>query len=101
MDDLILKQLFELATAFDIYNLVTLTNLQNYKEGLEFIKRHKSSDVIIEAQEIVRNNFSAIDSSGWVRVLENTTFYPDTRIIRKREKIQTAHAKLIKWFCPE
>ncbi|MBN2589858.1 MAG: hypothetical protein JXA96_08340 [Sedimentisphaerales bacterium] len=87
------------AHAFDIYNLITLTSYQDYKEGLEFIERHKSSEIINEAQELVRKNFSTIDSSGWIRVLENTTtFYPDINMIQKRDKIENAQARLTKWF---
>jgi hypothetical protein len=86
------------AHAYDIFNLITLTNLQDYKDGLEFITRHKKSDIINEAREIVRNNFSTIDSSGWIRVLENTSFYPDTKLNQRREKIENAKSKLTKWF---
>jgi len=86
------------AHAFDIYNLVTLTNLQDYREGMEFIKCHNSSDIIIEVKNIAENYFSTTNSSGWVRVLENTAFYPDINMNQKGEKIQIAQAKLTKWF---
>ena len=86
------------AHTFDIFNLITLTKRSDYKEGLEFIERHQDSDIIIEAREIIRDNFFEIESSGWLRVLENTSFYSNLSTTEKREKIQAAKTRLIRWF---
>lgn len=86
------------AHAFDIYTIITLTSLQDYKECKHFISRHKDSEIIHKAISIVESKFSSEDNPGWIRVLENTTFYPDLNIRQKREKIRSAKARLTRWF---
>lgn len=86
------------AHAFDIYIIVTLANLQDYKEGIQFLNRHSDSQIIHKAKSIVENKFSFKNSPGWIRVLENSIFYPNLSINKKREKIRTTQARLIRWF---
>ena len=84
--------------AFDIYIIITSTNMYDFKEGKKFISRHRDSEIINEAINIVENKFSSENNQGWTRVLENTIFFPDLRINQKREKIRPAQARLIRWF---
>jgi len=86
------------AHAFDIYTIITSTNLQDYKEGRQFLSRHSDSKIIHKTISIVESKFSSDNGPGWTRVLENTIFYPDLSIRQKREKIRIAQTRLTRWF---
>jgi hypothetical protein len=86
------------AHAYDIYVIVTAANLQDYKEGIKLLSRHSDSKIIYQLKSIVENQFNTIDSSGWLRVLENTIFFPNLGINQKRDKIRQAQDRLKKWF---
>ena len=86
------------AHAFDIYTIITSTTRQDYKECKQFISRHKDSQIVHKAISIVESKFSSDDNPGWIRVLENTTFYPDLSIHQKRQKIRSAQTRLTRWF---
>ena len=86
------------AHAFDIYIIITLAKLQDYKEGVQFLKRHQDSKIIHQAKNIIENQFDTIERSGWLRVLENTSFYPNLDIKQKRNKLHNAKDRLKKWF---
>jgi len=84
--------------AFDIYMVVTFANLNDYREGQKFLFRHRDSEIIMKAKNIVRNHFSSVDEAGWHRVLETASFYPSFNIQQKYEKIDEARRRLVRWF---
>ena len=86
------------AHAFDIYIAAMLTNRSDYLEAQEFLPRHKGSDIILKTQSIVANKFSSVHRSGWQRVLETSSFYPKMNVQQKRERLDEARRRLMRWF---
>lgn len=86
------------AHALDIYITIMLTNRADYLEGQKFLSRHKESDIIQKARSIVDNKFSSVDKHGWQLVLEASSFFPDKNILHKKDKLEEARSRLIRWF---
>jgi len=86
------------AHAWDIYTIITLSGRRDYLEGQEFLSRHKSSDIVQKVERIVKNHFSAIRNEGWLRALETSAFYPDLNIQQKRDMLDEARRRLVRWF---
>jgi hypothetical protein len=86
------------AHAWDIYVIIMLTNRNDYLEGQRFLKLHTDSDIIQTARQIVSENFSTIDQSGWQRVLQSSDFYPNLNRQQKEDKLESAKQRLMKWF---
>jgi len=86
------------AHALDIYIAIMLTNKTDYDEGQKFLSRHRDSEIIQKAQSIVHSKFSSIDKSGWRYVLEASSFYPEINVRQKRERLDNAKRRLVRWF---
>jgi hypothetical protein len=86
------------AHAWDIYITIMLTDTNDYAQAQKFLERHKDSDVMQTAQSIVRNKFSVIDQLGWRAVLQASDFYPDLNRRQKEAELETAKARLLRWF---
>jgi hypothetical protein len=86
------------AHAFDIYITVMLANLEDYKEGQRFLARHKDWPIIQKVTSIVNDKFHSVDQPGWQRVLETTSFYPDLKVRGKRDELEKAKDRLLRWF---
>lgn len=86
------------AHALDIYIAIMLTNRNDYEEGREFLSRHKGSEIIQKARSIVDNKFSSVEKSGWRLVLEASGFYPEINVRQKRDRLESAKNRLLKWF---
>lgn len=87
------------AHAWDIYVIVKLAaSRDDYLEGQDFLSRHKHSKIIQTAQSIVGSKFSAIEYSGWHRVLESSNFYPDLNRREKEAELDEARRRLLRWF---
>lgn len=84
--------------AFDIYIIMAMANLNDYKEGQKFLSRHNDSRIIQRAQSIVNNKFSSVEQPGWVYVLEAAIFCPDQNIQQKRSRLDAAKRRLVRWF---
>ena len=86
------------AHAYDIYITVMLANRDDYLEGQKFLNRHKDWPIIKKVTSIVREKFGSVDQPGWRRVLETSFFYPDMRIAQKRDELEKAKDRLLRWF---
>lgn len=86
------------AHARDIYTIITLSDREDYLEGQRFLSRHKNSDIVQKVELIVTDNFSSVEKDGWLRVLETTAFYPDLNIQQKRNMLDKAKRRLLRWF---
>ncbi len=86
------------AHAWDIYITIMLTNRGDYLEGRDFLLRHKDSKILQTAQSIIAGQFSAIEQSGWRRVLEASGFYPDYNRRQKQGMLDKARRRLVRWF---
>jgi hypothetical protein len=86
------------AHAFDIYITVMLAGTDDYKEGQRFLDRHKDWPIIQKVTSIVNDKFNSVDQPGWQRVLETSFFYPDMRIAQKRDELEKAKDRLLRWF---
>jgi len=86
------------AHAYDIYLIVTLAQLSDYREGRNFLHRHAGSDIIRKARQIVAAKFSALEQSGWRHVLAAAAFYPGGPMVEKREEVDMARRLLLRWF---
>ena len=86
------------AHAFDIYITVMLADTDDYKEGQIFLARHNDWPVIKRITSIVNNKFNSIDQPGWQRVLEATSFYPNLSAQQKRDELEKAKDRLLRWF---
>lgn len=84
--------------AFDIYITIMLTNRNDYLESQKFLALHSESEEIQKVISIVNTKFSSIDQPGWQHVLGATSFYPDLNIQQKRDKLEKAKNRLVKWF---
>lgn len=86
------------AHAWDIYIATTLTNRIDYLEAQEFLFRHQDSEIIHKTKSIVAEKFSSIDKSGWQLILETSGFYPGTNIRQRKEILEVAGRRLVRWF---
>jgi len=86
------------AHAFDIYITVTLASRDDYLEGQKFLARHNDWLVIQRITSIVKDKFGSVDQSGWQRVLEAGSFYPNLNIQQKRDELEKAKNRLLRWF---
>jgi hypothetical protein len=86
------------AHALDIYIAIMLTNKTDYDEGQKFLSQHRDSDIIQRAQSIVDDKFPSIDKPGWRYILEASGFYPGINVRQKREKLDEAKRRLVRWF---
>jgi hypothetical protein len=88
------------AHAYDIYITVTLANRDNYLEGQKFLARHSDSQEIKRVMSIAKDKFGSVDQPGWQRVLETTNFYPNLNAQQKRDELEKAKDRLLRWFTP-
>lgn len=86
------------AHAYDIYITVMLAGTDDYKEGQRFLARHSDWKEIQRVKSIVKDKFSSVDKPGWQRVLETSSFYPELNVQQKREELEQARNRLIRWF---
>ncbi len=86
------------AHAWDIYTIITLSGREDYLEGQRFLSRHKNSDIVQKVEQMVTTNFSSVDKDGWLRVLETSAFYPDLNVQEKRNMLDEARRRLLRWF---
>ena len=86
------------AHAFDIYITVTLANRNDYLEGQRFLARHNDWPVIKRVTSIVNNKFNSVDQPGWQRVFETSYFYPNMSVKQKRDELEQAKNRLVRWF---
>lgn len=84
--------------AFDIYTVASLANLNDYREGQQFLSRHNDSGIVQRALSIVGNQFSSVEQPGWLCVLRAANFYPNLNIQRKQERVDEAKRRLVRWF---
>jgi hypothetical protein len=86
------------AHAFDVYITVTLANRDDYLEGQSFLARHRHWQGIQRITSIVENKFRSVDQPGWQRVLETSYFYPNMSVKQKRDELEQAKNRLLRWF---
>ncbi len=84
--------------AFDVYITVTLANRDDYLEGQKFLVRHSDSQEIKRVMSIVKDKFDSVDQPGWQRVLEASYFYPNMSVKQKRDELEQAKNRLVRWF---
>ncbi len=87
-----------MAHAFDIYIVIMLTDIRDIKKAQTFLSRHEDSTIIKEAKEIVKDSFSMCEKIGWQTVLESPLFYPTLSVAQRRDKLQKASERLLRWF---
>jgi hypothetical protein len=88
------------AHAYDIYITVTLANRDDYLEGQKFLARHSDWQVIQSVTSVVKGKFNSVDQQGWQRVLEASGFYPNMGVSQKRDELEKAKDRLLRWFTP-
>jgi hypothetical protein len=88
------------AHAYDIYIAVTLATIEDYKEGQKFLTRHKDWPMLQRVKSIVDTKFDTVDKPGWQRVLEASSFYPRMNVQQKRDELEQAKNRLVRWFTP-
>jgi hypothetical protein len=86
------------AHAYDIYLITTLAQLSDFTEGRDFLRRHEGSDVVRKAREIVATRFLTLEHPGWKYVLTSAAFYPGRSIDDRREQLDLARRRLLRWF---
>lgn len=86
------------AHAFDIYITIMLADTDDYKEGQRFLARHNDWPMIKRITSIVNNKFHSVDGPGWQRVLETSNFYPNMIVTQKRDELERATNRLVRWF---
>jgi hypothetical protein len=86
------------AHAFDVYITVTLANIADYREGQRFLARHGDWNEIQRVTWIIKHKFSSVDQPGWHRVLETSYFYPNMSVKQKRDELEKAKNRLVRWF---
>ena len=84
--------------AFDIYVIVTLANMDDYKQGRELLARHNDSPIIKRSQSIAEKRFSSLGHVGWRYVLKASNFYPNLNVQQKQERLDEAKRRLVRWF---
>lgn len=86
------------AHAYDIYIIATLANRDDYLEGQRFLARHSDWQIIERVKSIISNKFGSVSQAGWQRVLEASNFYPDLNPNEKRDELEQAKNRLLRWF---
>jgi len=86
------------AHAFDVYITVTLANIEDYREGQKFLARHSDWQEIQRVASIIKDKFDSVDQPGWQRVLEANNFYPNMSVKQKRDELERAKNRLVRWF---
>jgi predicted nucleotidyltransferase len=86
------------AHAYDIYITMTLANRDDYLEGQKFLARHNDWKMIQKVASIVKDKFGSVDKPGWQRVLEAAGFYPTLNAQQKRDELEKAKDRLLRWF---
>jgi hypothetical protein len=86
------------AHAYDIYIIVTLANRADYLEGQRFLSRHSNWPMLQRVMSIVNEKFNSVDKPGWQRVLEASNFYPNLNVTQKRDELEQAKNRLVRWF---
>jgi hypothetical protein len=86
------------AHAFDVYITVMLASRDDYLEGQKFLARHSDWQEIQRVALIVKDKFNSVDQPGWQRVLEASSFYPNLNAQQKRDELERAKNRLIRWF---
>jgi hypothetical protein len=51
-------------------------------------------------KSIVDTKFDTVDKPGWQRVLEASSFYPRMNVQQKRDELEQAKNRLVRWFTP-
>jgi hypothetical protein len=54
--------------------------------------------LITEAIGLTFDKFDSIEKSGWQRVLEASNFYPNMNVEQKRDELEQAKGRLVRWF---
>lgn len=86
------------AHAWDVYVIIMLTDIDDYREGRQFLSRHEDSDIIQSARSIVAGKFHEVGQVGWRCVLESSDFYPDLNRREKEARLDEAVRRLLRWF---
>jgi hypothetical protein len=86
------------AHAYDLYVITTLAQLSDLREGRRFLYQHRASEVIRKARDIVVTKFLTLDCSGWKYVLASAAFYPGQSMDNRREQLDLARRRLLRWF---
>jgi hypothetical protein len=86
------------AHAFDVYVTTTLASRDDYLEGQKFLARNNDWQVIQGVTSIVKDKFGSVDQPGWQRVLEVNSFYPNMSVQQKRDELENAKNRLLRWF---
>ncbi len=86
------------AHAWDIYITVLLSARADFEEGQSLLFKHIDSPIVARVQNIVSGNFSSLDQQGWRQLLRTTDFYPELDIDQKKEKLDVAMKRIIRWF---
>jgi len=86
------------AHAFDVYITIMLASRNDYLEGQRFLARHRDAEEIQRVLAIIKNRFYSVDQLGWQRVLEAGSFYPNLNIQQKRDELEKAKNRLVRWF---
>jgi hypothetical protein len=86
------------AHAYDIYLITSLAQLSDFTEGRRFLREHEASAVVQKARGIVMAKFLTPEQSGWRYVLTSAAFYPGQSIDSRRERLDTARRRLLRWF---
>ncbi|MBW8002522.1 MAG: hypothetical protein FVQ80_10940 [Planctomycetes bacterium] len=84
--------------AWDIYAISTLADRADYKQGQVFLEKHRNSDIIKKALAIVEESFSDIEKTGWQHVLEASVWDTDITLAQRRQELENAKNRLIRWF---
>jgi len=86
------------AHAYDIYVIITLATINDYKQGQKFLARHSDSEVIRKAKSIVSTKFSSVEQPGWQHVLATSSFHPNLNIPQKRNRLDKTKRRIVRWF---
>ena len=87
-----------IAHAKDIYVIMVLSGREDFLEGQAFLQKHKDSEIINNASKIVDDYFMDVNSGGWLKLLSASDFFPNEDVAQKRQRIDSAMKRLIKWF---
>jgi hypothetical protein len=90
----------ERATAhvWDVFVIMVLSGREDFLEGQVFLEKHKDSDIINNASKIVDDYFRDVNGGGWLTLLGANEFFSNENISQKRQRVDLAMKRLIKWF---
>ncbi|OHB63050.1 MAG: hypothetical protein A2Y76_12685 [Planctomycetes bacterium RBG_13_60_9] len=86
------------AHAYDVYLVAALALPGDYQEGRRFLTRHATSHVVQRTRTIIGAKFSTLEQSGWRHVLASSAFYPGRPMQARRERLDIARRRLLRWF---